>query len=144
MVSDGFCTRTSEWCLRPEPLSVRMVSVPGATSKGIVAVVALRCCTLGTSCLLLLQAEQTTVINMYQLRPCWQIWIICRHILCPPWCMLMFHLWFAFRQQICAGTVVGTAMVDTRSRTMARSVSPMLQPRPFFEKNCQKMQITNM
>lgn len=65
MVSDGFCTRTqSEWCLRPEPLSVRMVSVPGATSKGIGidGIVALRCCTLGTSCFKLNR-------QLYQLRP---------------------------------------------------------------------------
>ena len=38
---------------------------------------------------------------------------------------------------VCADTVEGTnpAMVDTRSRTMARSVSPMLQPWPFYAKN---------
>ena len=43
----AFRTRTQSECLRPEPLSVRMVSVAGAT-KGSAA---LRCCNFGMSCL---------------------------------------------------------------------------------------------
>ena len=84
------------------------------------------------------------VYQLYQRYQLYQHCINCYALLTnmsthtEPALMLIFHK----GQQICAGTVASTnpAMVDTRSRTMARSVSPMLRPWLFFDPmNRQKM-----